>query len=85
MKLKIKEFESYANQNGKKANVMLRRLSGGKYAYKNLKKGCSLGYDLACEIYNALGEEMFLSLVDLEEETINGFKAKFICVGNKLY
>ncbi len=36
-------------------------------------------------MYNALGEWTFLSLKDLEEETIDGFKAKYVQVGNKLY
>lgn len=85
MKLKIDEFETYTKRNGVSPNVMLKRLGGGKYAYKHLKDGCALGYDLAREMYNALGEWTFLSLVDMGEETIDGFKAKFINIGNKLY
>ena len=63
---------------------MLIKLGGGKYAFKNLKKGCPLGYELAREMYNALGEQTFVSLVIFEEETIDGFKSKYICIGNKL-
>lgn len=85
MKLKIREFENFAKRSGKKANIMFVKLGGGKRAYKRLKKGCPMGYDIAREIYNELGEQTFLSIVDLEEETINGFKAKYIVVGNKLY
>ncbi len=85
MKLKIDEFENYAKRNGVTPSKMLEKLGGGKYAYKHLKNGCALGYDLAREMYNELGEWAFLSLVDMEEGTVDDFKAKFIRIGNKLY
>lgn len=85
MKLNIDEFENYAKRNGVSPTVMLRKLGGGAYAYKHLKNGNALGYDLARDMYNTLGEWAFLSLVDMEEETIDGFKAKYITIGNKLY
>lgn len=85
MKLKIDAFENYAKRNGVSPSVMLQKLGGGEFAYKHLKKGCALGYDLAKDMYNALGEWTFLSLVDMEEETIDGFKAKYIIIGNKLH
>ena len=85
MKLIIEEFENYAKRNGVSPSLMLKRLSGGDLAYRHLKNSKSLGYDLAKELFNMLGEWMFLTLVDLEEETLDGFKAKYIQVGNKLY
>lgn len=85
MKLKIEEFEAFARKNGKSANVMCRRLGGNELTYRRLKKGDKLGYDFARELYNALGEWTFLTLVDMEEETIDGFKAKYVAIGNKLY
>lgn len=85
MKLKIDEFENYAKRNGITSNAMLVKLGGGKQAYKQLKDGQAPGYELTKEMYNALGEWLFLSLVDMEEETIDGFKAKYILIGNKLY
>ncbi len=85
MKLKIDEFENYAKRNGVSANTMFKKLGGGKLAYNQLKQGKAIGYDVARNMYNALGEWTFLSLVDLEEETIDGFKAKFVQVGNKLF
>lgn len=85
MKLNIVEFENYAKRNGVSPNLMLKKLGAGKYAYKHLKVGNKLGYDFARELYNALGEWTFLALVDMEEETIDGFKAKFIGIGKKLY
>ena len=76
MKLKIDEFENYAKRNGVSPRLMLQKLGGGRLAYKHLKNGCALGYELA--------KWAFLSLVDMEEETIDGFKAKYIIIGNKL-
>ena len=84
MKLKIDEFENYAKRNGVSPQLMLQKLGGGRLAYKHLKNGCALGYEFAKEMYNSLGEWTFLSLVDMEEETIDGFKAKYIIIGNKL-
>ncbi len=84
MKLKIDEFENYAKRNGISASLLFKKLGGGKNAYRRLKSGCSLGYELAKDMFNTLGEWTFLSLVDLEGETIDGFKAKYILVGNKL-
>lgn len=85
MKLKIDEFENYAKRNRVSPNVLLIKLGGGKNAYLHLKRGKALGNDLARDMYNALGEWTFLTLVDMEEETIDGFKAKYILIGNKLY
>ncbi len=85
MKLNIDEFENYAKRNGVTPRMMLQKLGGGKYAYKHLKDGCALGYELAKDMFNALGEWTFLSLVNMEGETIDGFKAKYIVIGNKLY
>ncbi len=84
MKLNVKEFRKYAKQKGVSPNVLLISLGGGEFAYRRLKRHCSLGYELAREMYNALGEQTFLSLVTFEGETIDGFKSKFIRVGHKL-
>lgn len=85
MKLKIDEFENYAKRNRMSASAMLEKFGGGKLAYNQLKKGKALGYDIARNMYNALGEWVFLTLIDFEEETLDGFKSKFVQVGTKLY
>ncbi len=85
MKLNIDEFENYAKRNGVSPSKMLEKLGGGKLAYKQLKNGNALGYDLARDMYNSLGEWTFLSLVEFEGETLDGFKAKFVQIGNKLF
>lgn len=84
MKLKIEEFENYAKRNGVAPSRLLKKMGGDDLTFKHLKKGCAIGYDLARDMYNALGEWAFLSLVDMEEETIDGFKAKYIQIGNRL-
>lgn len=84
MKLNVKEFRKYAKQKGVRPNVLLIRLGGGELAYRRFKRRCSLGYELARDMYNALGEQTFLSLVTFEGETIDGFKSKFVRVGQKL-
>ena len=85
MKLKINEFEQFAQSRNMKANRFLKVLDGGKFTYRHLKKGKAIGYELARKIYNELGEHRFLMFIDLEEETLDGFKAKYVQVGNKLY
>lgn len=85
MKLKIDEFENYAKRNGLSASALLKKLGGGELAYGQLKKGKAIGYDVARNMYNALGEWIFLSLIDFEGETLDGFKSKFVQVGNKLF
>lgn len=85
MKLKIKEFENYAKRNRLAPSAMLEKLGGGELAYSQLKQGKAIGYDVARNMYNALGEWVFLTLIEMEEETLDGFKSKFVQVGNKLY
>ncbi len=85
MKLKIEEFENYAKRSGMTASTLLKKIGGGKLAYNQLKQGKALGYDIARNMYNALGEWVFLTLIDFEEETLDGFKSKFVQVGTKLY
>lgn len=85
MKLKIEEFEKLAEQKGVSPNALLVKLGGGEFAYKYLKKGCSLGYDLARDLYNSLGEQAFLSLIILEDETVYDFKSRYMQIADKLY
>lgn len=85
MKLKIIEFEKFSQSQNIKAKRFLKILGGGKFTYRHLKKGRAIGYELARKIYNGLGECKFLTLIDFEEETLDGFKAKYITIGKKLY
>lgn len=43
-----------------------------------------IGYDEVRNFYNRNGEELTENLINFEEETLDGFKAKYIQIGNKL-
>ncbi len=87
MRLRIAKFHELAIERGFKAgNDFLVTLGGGKktlYAFEIRK--CQIGYDLVKRIYNVLGEEATLDIIDFEEMTINEFRGKFIQVGTQLY
>lgn len=50
-----------------------------------LEQGNEIGYDAVRDIYNKLGENAVLQIIDFGEETLNGFKSKYILVGDTLY
>lgn len=87
MRLKIKAFKRLAKEEGYEGGYrFLRSLGAGKAAWSCFRKlHLQIGHDLVKEIYNTVGEEKTLMVIDFEEETINGFKAKYIQIGNKLF
>lgn len=86
MKLKIKEFEVLARQNGyRNGKALMKKLGAGKCAYGCLKRGCKIGYDLVKAIQNEFGALVMLRVIDLEGETLQSFKSKYISVGGTLY
>ena len=86
MRIRIDAFEELAKRkripNGK---LLWKKIGGGKAAYSLMKDGCNVTYEVVKELYNLYGEIETLKVVDFGEETIDGFKAKFIQVGDKLY
>ena len=52
---------------------------------KLLEQGARIGYDAVREIYNDLGEQTVAEIIDFEEETLYGFKSKYIQVDDALY
>ena len=52
---------------------------------KLFERGVRIGYDAVRDIYNNLGEEVVREIIDFEEETMNGFKSKYVLVGKTLY
>ena len=50
-----------------------------------LEQDNEIGYDAVREIYNDLGEQTVTEIIDFEEETLDGFKSKYIQVGDTLY
>lgn len=86
MLLKIEKFEELAKRKGYRNGYELSREVGcGKLTYNLLKQGHRMGYDVVFEIYNRFGEAVTLSVIDFEEETLNGFTSKYVKVGNRLY
>ena len=86
MKLRIREFERLAKENGYGNGIrLMRRLGAGKSAYAAIKNGNRIGHDLAKELYNTFGVLAFLSVFDHEWETLGGFRSKFIAAEGKLY
>ena len=86
MRIKIKEFEQLAKKKGYRGGQdLMKDLGAGKYAYDNLKRGCQIGYDLLRAIHNMFGPLEMLNVLDLEGETLQSFKSKYISVGGMLY
>ncbi len=50
-----------------------------------LEQGIAIGYDAVKDIYNKLGEAAVLQIIDFGEETLSGFKSKYIQVCKRLY
>lgn len=85
MKLKIINFNELATEKGYSGKRLLQKLGAGKNAYECFECGCGIGYDLAKELYNFFGEAEFIKIINFEGDTLNGFKSKYVKVGNKLY
>jgi len=86
MKLIIDEFEALARRKGFQNGYRLwRRIGGGVSAYKLVKQGYRVTHEVIKELFNLVGEKETVRVVEFEEETINGLKAKYIEIGNKLY
>lgn len=86
MKLKIKEFEQLAKKRGyRNGKELMKQLGAGKYVYDNLKRGCQVGHDLVKSLFNEFGTLTMLSVLDLEGESLQCFKSKYIFAGGTLY
>ena len=86
MKLNIDGGRSYCKRNNVRNYVELSAVLGlSVTVLKLLEQGIEIGYDAVKDIYNNLGESAVLQIVDFGEETLNGFKSKYIQVGNQLY
>lgn len=86
MKLNIDGCRSYCKRNNVRNYVELSAVLGlSVTVLKLLEQGIEIGYDAVKDIYNNLGEYVVLQIIDFGEETLNGFKSKYIQVGNQLY
>lgn len=85
MKLSIKGCHSFCNQNGITNYIGLsQKLGLSVKVIRLLERGIEIGYDAVRDIYNMLGETVVLRIIDFGEETLNGFKSKYIEIGNEL-
>ena len=86
MKLNIAGCRAFIERNGIEDYQSLSSVLGVSVSVlKLLEQGGKIGYDAVREIYNDLGEQTVAELIDFEEETLDGFKSKYIQVGDTLY
>ena len=85
MRLIIKEFEFLAKRSEYNSGYRLwRKLGGGKRAYKHIKAGVSVGFEVVKALYNKFGEKEVEKVIDFEGLTISSLKSKYLIVGKKL-
>ena len=86
MKLNIAGCRAFIERNGIEDYQSLSSALGISVSVLELlEQGGRIGYDAVREIYNDLGEQTVTEIIDFEEETLDGFKSKYIQVGNALY
>ena len=86
MKLNIAGCRAFIERNGIEDYQSLSSVLGVSVSVlKLLEQGGKIGYDAVREIYNDLGEQTVAENIDFEEETLDGFKSKYIQVGDALY
>lgn len=86
MKLNIAGCRAFIERNGIEDYQSLSSVLGVSVSVlKLLEQGGKIGYDAVREIYNDLGEQTVTEIIDFEEETLDGFKSKYIQVGDALY
>lgn len=86
MRLNVKGCKAYCYTKGIKNHEELAEvLELSVEVIKLLEQGNEIDHDAVKDIYNKLGEKAVVQIIDFGEETLNGFKSKFIQIGNKLY
>ncbi len=85
MKLNVKGCKAYCEQKGIKNYKQLAKvLDLSVEVIMLLEQGNEIDYDAVKDIYNKLGEKTVLQIIDFGRETLNGFKSKYIQIGNQL-
>ena len=86
MKLNIKGCRRYIRQHDiTDYEALATHLGIEVEMLKALEQGAKLGYELLKDIYNRIGEAAVKQIIDFEQETMSGFKSKFVLVGKLLY
>ncbi len=86
MKLDVNGCQNYCKENNITNYTELAKALGlSVLVIKLLEQGKQIGYDAVKDIYNKHGEQAVLQIINFEGETLNGFKSKYIQIGNRLY
>lgn len=86
MKLNIAGCRAFIERRGIENYHTLSSVLGVSVSVlKLLEQGGKIGYDAVREIYNDLGERTVAEIIDFEEESLDGFKSKYIQAGDTLY
>ncbi len=86
MKLNIKGCREYCKASGIKNYLELSMKLGVNISViKLFECGGRIGYEAVKKIYNELGEKIVCKIIEFEEETLDGFKSKYILIGLRLY
>lgn len=86
MKLNIAGCRAFIERNGIEDYQSLSSVLGVSVSVlKLLEQGGRIGYDAVREIYNDRGEQIVAEIIAFEEETLDGFKSKYVQVGDTLY
>ncbi len=86
MKLNIKGCREYAKSKGIDNYYALAADLELEYeAIRLLEQVVKIGYDAVKDIYNKHGEKVVKKIIDFGEETLDGFKSKYVLVGDTLY
>lgn len=85
MKLDLEKLDEYVERNALRNDYELAKELGiRQFLIHAARKKLRIGYDEVRNFYNRNGEELTENLINFEEETLDGFKAKYIQIGNKL-
>lgn len=86
MKLNVDGCRRFCEQNGiKNYKELAQVFELSVTVVRLLEQGIEIEYDAVKDIYNKLGEAVVLQIIDFEEETLNGFKSKYVQIGKILY
>ena len=86
MKLNIAGCRTFIERNGIEDYQALSSVLGVSISVLLLlEQGGEIGYDAVQEMYNNLGEQIVAEIIDFEEETLDGFKSKYVQVGDTLF
>ena len=86
MKLNVKGCREFIRErNIKDYAELAKEFESEVVALKRLEEGAPVGYDFVRDLYNKFGEDAVRRLIDFGEETIDGFKSKYVLIGNRLY